>query len=409
MGIIAYSDVNTALRVPGVEFVAAADLYDSRLVRVKEVYGDHIFTTRDYREILARPDIDAVIVATPDHWHKQIAVDAMEAGKHVYLEKPMVHRVEEGPEVIAAQERTGRVLQVGSQFASSLIFAKAQELFEAGAIGRLNMIEASYNRNSSLGAWQYSIPPDASPETVDWDTFLGNAPKRPFDAVRFFRWRNYSDYGTGVAGDLFVHLFTGIHRAISAKGPTEIYAVGGIRKWKDGRDAPDVMLGLYQYPETDKHPDFTLALQTNFAHGGGGGTVFRFIGDEGAMSIEGGTLRLSRRPMRPPTEQQLVEGYNSVFTFSEEVQRQFVEQYRREHPTSPPAELDESIEYRVPQGYDDRLDHFADFFAGIREGKPVVEGPVFGYRAAAPPLLANLSYETRRPYAWDPDGMKLLS
>src|SRR5688572_15000872 len=154
----------------------------------------------------------------------------------------MVQKIEEGKTVIDAQKKTGRILQIGSQYASSVVFHKAAELIKQGAIGELNMVQAHLDRNTAIGAWQYSIPPDASPQTVDWDRFLGHAPKRPFEAVRFFRWRNYSDYGTGVAGDLYVHLLTGLHVATGALGPNRIYAAGGTRFWKDGRDAPDVML-----------------------------------------------------------------------------------------------------------------------------------------------------------------------
>ncbi len=116
---------------------------------------------------------------------------------------------------------------------------------------------------------------------MDWDRFLGSAPKRPFEPIRLFRWRNYQDYGTGVAGDLFVHLFSGLHCITGALGPTRVYATGGLRYWKDGRDVPDVMLGLYDYPKTDKHPEFTLSLQVNFADGSGGEEGFRFVGLRG--------------------------------------------------------------------------------------------------------------------------------
>ena len=200
-------DTRVALRVPGIELTAVADIYDGRLTRSKEIWGNQIFTTRDYREVLARPDVDAVIIATPDHWHAKITTDAMKAGKDVYVEKPMVQKVEDGLTVVDVSKQTNRIVEVGSQRVSSIIYTKARDIYRSGVIGQLNLVEAWINRNSALGAWQYTIPPDASPQTVDWDRFLGSAPKRPFEPIRLFRWRNYRDYGTGIPGDLFVHLF----------------------------------------------------------------------------------------------------------------------------------------------------------------------------------------------------------
>jgi len=393
------SDTRTAVRVPGVELVAVADIYDGRLARAKEVWGSQVATTRDYREVLARSDVDAVIIGTPDHWHARIATEAMKAGKDVYVEKPMVQKIDEGLGVVAAARETGRILQVGSQRVSSIIYAKARELYRSGAIGELNMVEAWINRNSALGAWQYTIPPDASPQTVDWDRFLGNAPTRPFEAVRLFRWRNYRDYGTGIPGDLFVHLFTGIHYVLGAIGPTRVMATGGLRFWNDGRDVPDVMLGLYDYPKTASHPAFTMSLRVNFADGSGGSEGFRFIGDSGVLTIGGPGVTLSRKP-RPKDP-----GY-SIDTFPLALQQQILDEHRAMYPPQNAVSETSDEVYSPPPGYSDQYDHFVTFVNAVRSRTPVTEDATFGFRAAAPALLTNDSYFERAAIAWDPEGMR---
>ena len=391
-------DTRTALEVPGVKLLAVADCYNGRLDRCKEVWGDDLFTTRDYNEILARKDIDAVIIGTPDHWHKQAAVDAMKAGKDVYCEKPMIHLYSDGPEMIEAARSSGRILQVGSQRVSSILYAKAKELLASGAIGQLNMVTAHWDRNSAIGAWDYTVPPDASPETCDWPRFLGTAPKIPFNAEQFFQWRKWKAYGSGVAGDLFVHLFSGTHFITGSNGPTRGMATGGLRFWKDGRDVPDVMLGLFDYRE-----GFNLSLRVNFVDGGEESEGLIFTGSEGTMEIAGNSVTVNRVPReREP-------GY-TIGTFTEATQRAFLEQYRQKypvtHPDGPPAPGVEK--YVAPAGYSDSYDHFKNFFKSVRTRKQPVEDAVFGFRAAGAALLSNLSMEREAIVKWDPDAMKLL-
>jgi len=408
MGIIGFIDTDTALRVPGVEFVAASDIYEGRRVHTREIYGDQVDVTVDYREILDRDDIDAVLLCVPDHWHAAMSIEAMKAGKAVYCEKPMVQRVEQGDQVIGAQEETGAVFQVGSQYASSILYDKVKERIASGAIGRVNMVEARYNRNSSLGAWRYSIPLDASPETVDWDRFLGPAPDRPFDAERVFRWRNFWDYGTAVAGDLFVHLFTGIHHAVGTLGPSAISAMGGRRYWDDGREVYDIILGLFDYEDQPEAPGFTLALQTNFEDGGGPSQFFRFVGDEGVIEVGYRDLTVRNIGIHEHTPEEVLQGYNSVRTFSEEQQRAYARHYReRDEPPDPSAREVASERFALPGDYDDRFDHFIRFFDSVRNGTPVYEDAVFGQRAAAPALLSNVSYLEGRRIGWDPEAMRL--
>ncbi len=393
------SDTKTAAHVPGVKVRAVADCYDGRLTHAKELWGDDIQTTRDYAEILARKDIDAVIIGCPDHWHMRAAVDAMNAGKDVYLEKPMIHLYSDGPQIIETAHRTGRILQVGSQRVSSMIYRKAKELLASGAIGKLNMVTAWWDRNSSIGAWNYSVPLDATTTTCDWPRFLGTAPKIPWNPEHFFQWRKWKAYGSGEAGDLFVHLFSGTHFVVGVNGPTRAMATGGLRFWNDGRDVPDVLLGLFDYPE-----GFNLSLRVNFVDGGSESEGLVFTGSEGTMTISGDGVSLTRVP------REKAPGY-SIESFSKAMQKEFLAAYRKKYPiTHPTGEIPLGEEkYVAPRGYNDTYDHLKNFFDAVRTCRPVVEDPVFGFRAAGAALLSNLSYDRKAVVRWDPEKMKLLS
>ena len=397
-GIQGQGDTRSAIQVPGVKLVAVADCYQGRLDHAKELWGKDVFTTRDYNEILARKDVDAVIVATPDHWHKQAAVDAMKAGKDVYCEKPMIHLYSDGPEMIEAARSTGKIIQVGSQRVSSTVYAKAKELLASGAIGQLNMVTARWDRNSSLGAWNYTVPIDASPETCDWPRFLGSAPKIAWNPEHFFQWRKWKAYGSGVAGDLFVHLFSGTHFITGAHGPTRAVASGALRFWKDGRDVPDVMLGIFDYPE-----GFNLSLRVNFVDGGEESEGLLFTGSEGTMEIERNTVSVKRAPREKGPGQ-------TLFTFTEAMQAQMEETYLTKYPKPHPAGMPPLGEdkYVAAEGYSDSYDHFHNFFDSVRSRKPVVEDAVFGFRAAGAALLGNLSIEKDAVVHWDPEAMKVV-
>jgi predicted dehydrogenase len=390
------ADTNTALQVPGTRLVAACDLYDGRLDAVRQAHGQDLFTTRDYRDILDRKDVDAVIIATPDHWHKDIAVEAMRKGKAVYVEKPMVHDISEGPEMIAAQRQFKGILQVGSQGMSSLGNEKAKELYEAGAIGQLNYAEGFWARNSPFGAWQYEIPADASEKTVDWNRFLHQLPYRPFDAKRFFRWRCYRDYGTGVSGDLFVHLFSSLHFIVSSKGPERIMATGGLRYWKDGREVPDVLLGMFDYPETPEHPAFNLSLRVNFVDGTGDSTYLRLVGSEGSMNVQWDKVTLTRSQSYDPADDPLSA------TKGRQQGESIV--YQRKKILPPNQTI-----YTVEKGYKGpHFDHFYNLFTAMRGGAPTKEDSSFGFRAAAPALLCNDSYFKSEIIHWNPEKMQLV-
>jgi predicted dehydrogenase len=386
-GGMGQGDTETALKIPGVKLLAVADIYDGRFTEAKEKFGEDTKTTRDYREILDRDDIDAVIVASPDHWHAQMTIDAMEKGKDVYCEKPMMHTIEQGRRMLEAEKKTGRILEVGSQMVSSIVVEKARELFSAGALGEVNLIEGWTNRNSVMGALHWPIPEDASPETIDWDRFLGHAPKVPFEPARLFRWRLYKDYGTSISGDLFVHLFSGMHVVTGALGPTRVFCTGGLRYWEDGREIPDVMTAVFDYPEIGSRPGFNLTLKVNFVDGSivseWGETGFRFVGNEGVMDLGGRVTVAQRPPLSRDWDAEPPEG---------------------DHLT----EL-KSHTYAAPPGYDPRLDHLRNFFEACRTRQPVVEDGLFGLRAAAPTLLCNQSYDSKRPVGWNAETFKVTA
>ena len=386
-------DAITALQVPGTKLVAVADLYDGRLAEAKTRWGQDIFTHRHYKEILNRKDVDAVIIATPDHWHQQISIDAMKAGKHVYCEKPMVHSIGEGPAVIKAQKETGKVFQVGSQGVSSLGNEKAKELLKDGAIGEINYAEGFWARHSPTGAWQYAIPEDASKENVDWETYISNTTKRPYDPLRFFRWRNYRDYGTGMSGDLFVHLFSSLHFITDSVGPDKIYASGGLRYWNDGREVPDVLLGTFDYPKSMVHPAFNLSLRCNFVDGTSGTTYLKLVGSEGSMDVTWDDVTLKRNKSVASDDPFYIEQMKKAGKPVTDRKR-----------ILPPQEYT----FAAEKGYlGGPYDHFVNFFTAIRNNGKVTEDAVFGYRAAAPALLCNDSYHQDTAILWNPEKMEL--
>lgn len=404
-GVQGHFDLDTALKVPGVELAGICDLYTGRLENAKEKFGNDLYTTRNYKDLLDKKDVDAVIIATHDVWHARMTLDALAKGKHVYCEKPMVYKIAEGYPVMAAAKKSGKVFQVGSQRVSSIGYLKAKELLAAGEIGKLNMVNAVYDRQSSIGAWEYTIPKDADAMTTNWDKFIEATEKMAFDAKKFFWWRAFKEVGTGVAGDLFIHLLSGSHLITNSKGPESIYSTGQFSYWKDGRNMPDVMSGVLQYPDSKEHAAFQMTLQVNFISGTGGQEIIQLVGSEGIIVVRNNniTVKHSLMPEAPG-----FGGYDSLFTFSkkmqEDLQKEYDAKWTKEQQTK---KTKPDIVFRAPEGYSDHLDHFTNFFDAIRTGKPVVEDAEFGFRAAAPALACNESYFKKKIIHWDPVQLKL--
>jgi predicted dehydrogenase len=243
-----------------IQVVAVCDIYTKRKERARTTAKlESKDVHHDYREVLERADVDGVFIATPDHWHAQMAIDAVAAGKDVYLQKPMTLAIEEARQVADAASRYKRVLQVGSQHLSDPLCHRAREIIPAGEIGDLLWAQTTYSRNSHEGEWNYYIDEEGTPENIDWTRWIGSAPKRPFSAERYFRWRKYWDYSGGIATDLFYHRLGPMLYAMGPQFPTRVTSSGGIYVQKD-REVPDT------YSTTIEYPNFYVTLSSSMAN-----------------------------------------------------------------------------------------------------------------------------------------------
>jgi len=385
-----------AVRLPGVECVAACDLYDGRHTLAKEIAGPKITTTRRYRELFDNKEIDCIVAAVPDHWHKQIVVDAVTAGKDIYCEKPMSHTAAEGVAMLTAAQKTGRIVQIGSQRVSSVICAKAKEMLAQGAVGNLTLVEGSLGRNDPTGAWEYPPPPDLSPETLDWDTWQGTVPKRSFDPKIFARWRCWKEYGTGVAGDLLVHLVSGMNYMLGwNEPPKRAMALGDILRFKDGRNMPDVHCTLFDYGRAPVYLRLNLGCETP--------EVYRFMGSKGILEVTETTITHF-----PQTGEDTSPSYYTS-SYPRELRDAYMKKWHEEHDSAPGKEpVFESVHY-TGTSWDEVKPHLWRFFQSVKSRSPVTEDAVFGHHAALACHMANESYFRRSSVTWDAASQQIKS
>jgi predicted dehydrogenase len=380
----------------GGKVAVVCDLYDGHLRRAQEIQAKTP-TTREYKEVISRKDLDAVVIAVSDHWHAPIAVAAMQAGKDIYIEKPMTHTIPEALEMARVSKQTGRIVQVGSQSLSMASTHKGKEWVDSGAIGNIYMVACSINRPSAIGAWRYPIPPDASPKTVDWERYQENVPKRAFDAARFFQFRNWWDYGTGIAGDEYVHLLSRVHYLMNVQFPLSAVANGGIYKWTGDRDVPDIHNTLYDYGK------FQVQVTANLVCNWEGGEIVRFFGDKGTVELteESATL-LPYNPM---------EDYNyPLESWPKDLKSRFI----AEHKNDPLADIGtakqqaQRAKETMRQSAEGTEDHFRNFFACIKSRKQPVEHVEFGCGTAVACHMANLSYRKKQRLFWDAKKQEVI-
>jgi predicted dehydrogenase len=387
--------LSNAIALPGVECVAAADLYDERHLLAREITGKpNLFTTRKYKELLDNKEIDCILAAVPDHWHKQVVVDSVRAGKPIYCEKPMSHTAADGVEMVAAAKETGKIVQIGSQRVSSVICAKAREILAQGTIGTLTLVEGTYGRNDPNGAWEYPTPLGLSPQNFDWETWQGTVPKRAWDpdmSPKYFaRWRCWNEYGTGVAGDLLVHLVSGMMFMLGInEQPNRVQALGNIIRWKDGRNMPDVHAALYEYPSLQAPVYLRLNL------GGASPETYRFYGSKGTLEVTENDIKYS-----PQTGENDSPSYYTG-SFPHAMREAYAKQWHEENDPKPGKEPTlEGFTY-TGTSWDELKPHLWNFFQAVRSNGTVTEDAVFGHHAALACHMANESYFRHAPTTWE--------
>jgi predicted dehydrogenase len=386
-----------AISLPGVECVAACDLYDGRHTLAREIANStSLPVTRRYQDLLDNKEIDCLVAAVPDHWHKQVVVDAVNAGKDIYIEKPMSHSPADGVEMVAAAQKTGRIVQVGSQRVSSVVLAKARELVQQGMLGDLMMVEGSLGRNDPTGCWEYPPPPDLSPENLDWNTWQGTVPKVPFNPYIFARWRCWKEYGTGVAGDLLVHLISGMMYVLNINEfPKRAMASGGILRWPDGRNMPDVHLTIFDYGKNPIYMRLNLGTESP--------EVYRIMGSKGILDISEFQVTFSPQSGKDEAPSYYTNSYPRA------MREAYEKQWHAQHDPVPGHEpAPEAVVFRSIS-FDDVKPHLWNFFQAVKSRKPVVEDAVFGHHAALACHMANESYFRGVPVHWDEASQTIKS
>ncbi len=356
----------------------------------------------NYKDLLASGMVDAVVIATPDHWHAQMAIDAANAGKHVYVEKPLSLTVEETFAIEKAVRENNIVFQLGHQNRQIESHLKAREVIKKNILGKITLVETFTNRNSPWGAWVYDIHPDANPKNIDWQQFLGTAPKIPFSAERFFRWRCWWDYSTGLTGDLFTHEYDVINQVLDVGIPNAASASGGIYFFKDGRDVPDVLHVSYEFPKLDMNLLYSATL-ANSHH-----RKKTFFGHDAYMELDNNLLVYADKESTQfreaikdgvvPTEAPMIThipGKSGIDAISSPTEQYF-------------AQRGLLYTFRGGRQVDTAHLHLKEWIDGIRFGTPVSCGIKEAVDEAITAHMGTIAYRNNKKVFWNPDNKAIV-
>jgi predicted dehydrogenase len=371
---------------PDIEVVALCDVYQKRL-RLASAKFPGAKTYVHHEDVLQRSDIDAVFIATPDHWHAPITLAAMEQGKDVYVEKPMTHTVEEGRTVAHRAKELNRVVQVGVQGLSWNRWHKIRDIIQSGKIGQVIEVEGTYSRNTPGGDWNggefWTIDPAAGPDAsgdnhIDWKQWLGSAPERPFNADRFFRFRKYWDYSGGIATDLHYHIVAPFYMAVANEFPTRVVGMGGRWVYDDGREVPDTFLTAADFPSK-----WSMTVQSSQVNENGPRTVIR-----GTKA----TINLSDEWEGPPSRQY---DYADIVPESP-----YAEEFAKKYQQS---------EMRIDGvGNEGDLKHVDNFFDCVRSRQQPNCNTDIGFKVLVATDLSVRSYRNGKMYYFDSEQEKVI-
>ena len=357
---------------------------------------------RTYQELLNDNNVDAVIIGTPDHWHAPITIAAAKAGKHVYCEKPMTWTVPETYEVVKAVKDNGIVFQLGHQGRQNESYFKAREAIEKDVLGKITLIEVTTNRNSPNGAWVYKIDEEANQNNIDWDQFIGPAPWHDFSLKRFFRWRCWWDYSTGLSGDLLTHEFDAMNQILDLGIPASAMSSGGIYYYKDGRTVPDVLQTAFEYPDRDLCMLYSATLASTRKRG-------RVImGHDASMDLSSNmVINVDRDSDRysHQIEKGLIDPDVPLYTYTPGMKQV-------DAITSPTEQYFAGrgllYSYRDGKRVDTTFLHIKEWVDCIREGKQPSCNVDQGFQEAIAAHMGTISYHEKRKVYWDEEKQKIV-
>lgn len=370
---------------------------------------------RSYQEMLASPDIDGVIIATPDHWHAPMAIEALKAGKHVYIEKPMTHTLAETLELQAVAQSSKAIFQVGHQHRQTLSFHTAQDIIKKNVLGHISMVQANTNRNSDNGAWQYDIHEKANPKTIDWKQFLGNAPEVPFNKEHFFRWRKWWAYGSGLTGDLLVHDYDRINCVLKMGIPQYVIASGGIYTHRDGRNVPDVIQVAMEFPEytsgisQEKGKEKGMSFLYSATLGNQFNRNTMLMGHDATMQLDGHTLEIyadsESTRYKKLIQDKVVDPTVPLYSYDPRSNQV-------DGVTSATAKYFANkgllYTYRDGKRVDSTHLHIKEWLSAIRNGTKISCGIQEGFEEAITALMGTLSIKTGKRIEWDSNKNKIV-